>query len=309
MALIDFNKQRKEMADKEINTSSISPLEESYNATWGGAKPSTPSVTKAKTGEDITLIELSKISPFKNKRGRKQPFKINKDKIKAIKESAKDIGIITPIIVRPYENGYQILSGHHRFKVAEELKLSTIPCIVRNIADEDVEKYVIEANIQRLKLLPSEYGAILERYMEIRKDFDLTAEDIAVKFGISRKALYRYTNVAKLNERLQEQMDKGIINVDCADVFYTLSTDAQIKLADFIDEYPKTITNAIARDIMDILDNGTIEDFKDCFPIKEKKLYKNDLYNRVYGNVAFDMSEEDLDKLVEKLLHDYFANH
>ncbi len=214
MGKIDFNALKREKKAKEVNEPSLMATE--YNAIWG------------KSSEEVEDIPLKKIVPYSNKKGKKQPFKIRKQGVQEIMASAKDIGITTPLIVRKIDKDrYQIISGHHRFKAAENLKYETVPCIVRDIKDEDAEKLVMECNIQRHRMLPSEYAEIYSRYMDMRKNIELTVQEIADKFGISRNSVYRYANLAACDQSVIDAMDEDIINLLCVDKLYPLPAEKQ----------------------------------------------------------------------------------
>lgn len=257
-------------------------------------------VSKRMDGETVVKIDINKIHPFKGKKGKKQPFKIDKAKVLNIKDSAKEVGIITPLIVREFEGEYQILSGHHRHKAGLELGLTELPCIVRDVPDEEVEKYIMEANIQRVKLLPSEYGNIFERYMEYRKDLDVTAEEVASKFGVSRKSLYRYTNVIKCIEEIQDLFDADLINIDCVDVIFALSEEEQRELIEYISTLKKRLTLKALKEHLGL---------DEAKPVKKEfgnKLYK--AYAKKYNFTADNISEEDLDNVVDKALKEYITS-
>ena len=112
MGKIDFNSMLRDTKSKEVESNIPNALQESYEKQWGTQAP----VTKVASGETIVKVPIDKLKPFKDKKGRKQPFKIDKQKVASLVASMKDVGLITPLVVRPYEDGYQILSGHHRFK-------------------------------------------------------------------------------------------------------------------------------------------------------------------------------------------------
>lgn len=302
MGALDLNAMNEQREAQGVQGEDVSPLQQEYNKVWGGAVP----VTKKQSGEEVQQIALSQIKPFRNKKGKKQPFKINKEKIAQIKASAKDIGIITPIIVRPWlspegENCYQILSGHHRFKVAQELGYTTIACIVRNITDDECEKYVVEANIQRVRLLPTEYGSIFERYMDMRGDLDVTADEIAEKFGVSKKSLYRYMNVVKCSEDLQNLMDAETVSPDCADILCGLDSDKQAEVVAYVTESGKKLNlNGLKKYL-----NG--EGNKPKEKKYTNKKYKD--YSKRYGFTVENFSEEELDTVVDLALEQYFNEH
>jgi ParB family chromosome partitioning protein len=295
MGKIDFNALRREAEAKEVKGEENEVLQTAYEKVWG------------KNKETIENLAMNLISPFKNRKGKKQPFKLNKEKVNQIKASAKDIGIITPLIVRRNADGYQILSGHHRFQAAKELGLLTVPCVIREVSDEDADKYVIEANIQRIKLLPSEYGAIFDRYMEMRKDLDLTAEEISDKFGVSRKNMYRYLNVNKLIPELQELVDKDRINVDCPDLFITLTEEQQKDLSDVMERNDHKVTLTQAKKIVALFGDNAFNE-EAFLKIYEKAFtYKNKLYKELSKKYNITMSEDDLDNLVRDYLESVFA--
>ncbi|MGN1411882.1 MAG: ParB/RepB/Spo0J family partition protein [Oscillospiraceae bacterium] len=285
--------------DTQFNKDTPMDLVESYTSTWGS------------TTEKVEEISLNFLEPFELN-GSKQPFNINQDKINQIKLSAKDIGIITPLIVRKLENNrYQIVSGHHRFLVAKELGLLSVPCIVRNISDDVIYKYVTESNIQRVKVYPSEYGRIFLKYMEIRHDIDITAQEIADKFGLSKKTMYRYINVTKLIYELQNFTDNGLISLDAVDVISQFSKENQEVVCDYLTQTNKKIMVSLAKK-MDkfIKENGyiTISNILYLVQPKEKDKYKNKIYNILSKDYDLNYTEEELDNLVLKLLNNYFKD-
>ena len=103
--------------------------------------------------ESAMEIEISKIHPFKN-----HPFKVLDDeKMQDLVESVKINGVLTPVLLRMDENeDYEMVSGHRRMHAAQLAGLTTIPAIVRELSDDDAIVAMVDANIQREELLPSE---------------------------------------------------------------------------------------------------------------------------------------------------------
>ncbi len=283
--------------DTQFNENTPQGLVDSYTSTWGS------------TTEKVEEIPLTSLKLFELN-GSKQPFNINQEKIEQIKLSAKDIGIITPLIVRKVDDGYQIVSGHHRYLVAKELELLSVPCIVRSIPDEVVYKYVVESNIQRVRVYPSEYGQIFTRYMAVRQDVDMTAQEIAQKFGLSKKTMYRYINVTKLVSSLQRFVDDGLVSLDAVDVICQLAEDDQTVVCEYLEFTHRKILVALAKKIVQAVCDGE-HLTKDMVILladgKPKKKYKNRLYNTLAESYSIDCTERDLDKLVLKLLTEYFS--
>lgn len=299
MGKIDFNALKRQREQQEVDApdEDNSELSQAYQSVWGASK------------EKVEYIELNRLNMFSDSKGRQQPFKIDHDKVEQIKLSAADIGIITPLIVRKYEGDYQIISGHHRVIAAKELNILSIPCVVRSLDDEEAYKFVIESNIQRMKMLPSEYSDIFQRYMEKRKDIDMTAQEIADKFGISKKSMYRYINLGKLIRELQEYADSELLNIDSIDIICAFSEDNQRSVSEFIRNNQKKVTIALAKKMAAIVKNYG----KEKVPVwefnsllyKPKKSYKNKIYNNLANRYNIEYSEKELDEITERLLDDY----
>lgn len=304
MGKFDLNAKKKEREAKEATIPDVmedSPLAQAYQAVWGSDK------------ESVHYIELSKIVPFVDNEGKGQPFKLNPEKVEQIKFSARDIGIITPLIVRKRGEMYQIISGHHRYEAAKELELLSVPCLVRDVKDEEATLLVVESNIQRMKLCPSEYGAIFCIYLAKRKDMDMSVQEIAGKFGISKKTMYRYANVSKLIHSLQELFDNDTINLDCSDIFVKFSERKQECVAECIGNAGKHITMSVAIAMQTIADeisddDITTDDFNIVFAPKVKPAFKNKIYTSLAEkyNIS-DYTEKDLDNLVTELLEEHFS--
>lgn len=103
--------------------------------------------------EVVQEIDLLELHPFK-----KHPFQVRVDEemMKTV-ESIVEYGVLTPAIVRPRkQGGYEIISGHRRAKAADMAGLFSLPCIVRNLDDDAATIFMVDANLQRENILPSE---------------------------------------------------------------------------------------------------------------------------------------------------------
>lgn len=281
-----------------------SPLQEAYKSVWGSSY------------EKIENIELGSITHYSGSDGSVQPFRMNEDKITQIMASAADIGIVTPLIVRRTEgNKYQIISGHHRYEAAKKLELLSVPCVVRRITDDEAFQIVTESNIQRDKMLPSEYGRIFTVYMDKREDIGITYKEIADKFGISSKTLYRYVNVAKLIPELQNYVDCEKILLAAADIISGFSPDNQLSVLEYLERPDsRKITPAIAKQFAEIVKNYDgdavpVHEFSSLFIPKPKPKYKSSIYNNLSSRFDFEHSEKELDELAERLLAEYFSSN
>lgn len=300
MGKIDFTamkNSRKAIEDK-VEDNIPTELEESYSGVWGGM-------------EKITTIELSRLKPYRDKNGG-QPYKINPKKVEQIAASAEDIGIITPLRVRPKGEIYEVICGHHRLEAAKALGQISVPCIIRDYSDSEVFKILSESNIQRDKTLPSEYGKIFARYMELRNDDETTAGEIAAKFDVSKKTMYRYLDVNRLIPELQEMTDNGIINIGAVDYIAKLDTDVQNALYLALDEAKVKLSAALAKRVRSLVDsqNGLVEisDIVAVLTDREDKKAAVNTYENIRKKYNVTISDSELDELTKRLLDDYFKS-
>ena len=109
--------------------------------------------TSEKSMNQVVEIELEKLYPFKN-----HPFHVNDDeKMAETVESIKTYGVLTPALVRPRpDGGYEMISGHRRKRGCELCGKTTLPALVRNYTDDEAVIIMVDSNIQRENLLPSE---------------------------------------------------------------------------------------------------------------------------------------------------------
>lgn len=155
-----------------------------------------------KNKEKIENIDISLIDSFKN-----HPFKVvdNEDLI-SLKESIKINGILSPTIVRKKDDGrYEMLSGHRRKYACQSLGIDKIPCIIKELSNDEAIIYMVDSNLQREKILPSEKGFAYRMKLEALKHqgsrSDLTSVQVTQK---SKKQ----TSRAKIGEEVGESQDK-----------------------------------------------------------------------------------------------------
>lgn len=305
MAKIDFTamKNSRKAVEDQIEDNIPAELEESYTSVWGSNK------------ENIIYIETTRLIPFVDKYGNTQPFKLNEKKVSQIAASAKDIGIVTPLTVRAKGDLYEIIAGHHRLAAAQQIGQLKVPCIVRKYTDEEMYTVLAESNIQRDRTLPSEYGRIFARYMEIRESEDLTTEEIAAKFDISKKTMYRYINVNSLISELQDMTDSKIINIGAVDTISQLSEDEQTALAAVLDEEKVIFSAAMAKQLRTLSDNaeGELSEEDIRALLKPKKAVQKPAQRSISNAVVSkyfkpDTSDKDVEDTIAKALEMYFSH-
>lgn len=171
--------------------------------------------------EKIELICLDLIDGFPN-----HPFKVNEneDLIK-LEESIKLNGVLEPIIVRKKNNRYEIVSGHRRKKASELIGNTDIPCIVRNMSDDEATIYMVDSNMHREFILPSEKAKAYKMKLEAMKHQgvrnDLTsfpmgnkltsAELIGKEMGDSKNQVYRYIRLNYLIPEFLDMVDNSLL--------------------------------------------------------------------------------------------------
>lgn len=167
-------------------------------------------------------IDIRAIYPFEN-----HPFKVVDDeKMDELVDSIKAKGILTPVIVRPDDEGtYEMISGHRRLHAAERAGLTKIPAVVKEMTNDDAIIYMVDANIQREEILPSERAFSMKMKLEaIRRQgarTDLTSgrneqkldgvnsrDIIAKENGMSGTAVSRYIRLTELIDEILQLVDE-----------------------------------------------------------------------------------------------------
>ena len=199
-------------------------------------------------GEESSLeIDINRIQPFQN-----HPFKVVDDaKMDDLVNSIRQNGVLTPVLVRPTDDGgYEMISGHRRMHAAERAGLATIPAIIRELTDDDATIVMVEANSQREEILPSEKAfAYKMRYEAMKRQgsrSDLTSpqvgtnfradEELAKEVGESKNQVYRFIRLTDLIPELLEMVDtKKMPLVTAVDISY-MDQKVQQYLYEYIKE-------------------------------------------------------------------------
>ena len=212
--------------------------------------------------EKVEEIDISKISNFPD-----HPFKVvNDDKMEDMVKSVKQYGVILPVIVRPKEDGtYEMISGHRRKMACELAGMKQIRCIVRNLTDDEATILMVDSNIQREEILPSEkafaYKMKLEAMKHQGKRIDLeenttsdpmgwkleSANKLGTEVGESMTNLRRYIRLTYLIPELLEQVDlKRIAFRPAVELSYLSEENQYVVLNIFeFDEVTPSLSQAI----------------------------------------------------------------
>ena len=268
--------------------------------------------------ESAMEIEIDKIKSFAG-----HPFKvIDDEKMQDLIESISESGVLTPVLIRPDRNdGYEMISGHRRMHAAQKAGLITIPAIVREMTDDEAVIAMVDANIQREELLPSEKAFAYKMKLEAMKRqgsrTDLTLsqnetklrsdEILSKQVGESRAQVQRYIRLTELIPDLLELVDKKRLNFTIAvDISY-IPQDVQKWIYEYICDNGFIKPNQIAA-LRNYLGQGSVTQslmisiLNSHIPVKApaRKVTLNE--KKLTKYFPKNYSSEDMEKVIESLL-------
>ena len=186
-----------------------------------GIKKETETIEK--TG-GVTEIGLDKI-----KQGKYQPrTDFNDVSQKELISSIKEKGVIQPILVRPSDEGYELIAGERRFRAARALGLENIPAIIKTVSNEEALELSLIENIQREELNPVEEAKAYKRLID---EFELTQEMVGEKVGKDRTSIANSLRLLNLPLDIQDKLISGEISVGHAKVILGLENPSDQKIA------------------------------------------------------------------------------
>ena len=190
--------------------------------------------------EFISQLPPDKLSPFA-----KHPYRVREDAaMDELVESVRTHGILTPLLVRPKGEGYELVSGHRRRLAAQKLGLPTVPVLVREMTDDEAVILMVDSNLQRENLLPSEKAFAYKMKLEAMKHQGkatsgqlvqkLSVEKVADEANENYKTVQRYIRLTNLVPPLLQMVDDGRIAFSPAVELSYLTRDEQAELWDLI---------------------------------------------------------------------------
>ena len=234
-------------------------------------------------------LEVKAIYPFEN-----HPFKVLDDeKMDELVESIKTNGVLTPILVRPDDEGtYEMISGHRRLFAAKQIGLAVIPATIKEMTDDEATIAMVDSNIQREEILPSEKAfAYKLRYEAMRRTAGRPSSknasqvgtnlrsdaELANQVGESRNQIHRYIRLTELKTELLDMVDDGRIALNTGvDISY-IKEEVQEWLYDYVKDNGviKSVQIAELRKRLDynedIAQIEMIQILNDCLPGKATK--------------------------------------
>lgn len=191
--------------------------------------------------EFISQLPPDKLSPFA-----KHPYRVREDAaMDELVESIRVHGILSPLLARPKGEGYELVSGHRRRLAAQKLGLSTVPVLVREMTDDEAVILMVDSNLQRENLLPSEKAFAYKMKLEAMKHQgkstsckvctkSRTDEMIGKHESVSARTIQNYIRLTNLVPPLLQMVDDGRIAFSPAVELSYLTRDEQAELWDLI---------------------------------------------------------------------------
>ena len=270
--------------------------------------------------ENTSLFLLSNIKPMEN-----HPFQVRDDEeMAALVESIRQFGVLNPIIVR-IQNGYgakyEIVSGHRRYEACKRLNKYDIPVIVRDMTDGEAILAMVDCNLQRERILPSERAMAYKMKLDVLKRqgkrTDLTSEQVAPKLSTeiiaeqentSKDTIKRYIRLTHLVKPLLKLVDEDRMGLTIAEKLSYLTENEQLSLAELIEDMGMNPTLSQATKMKEKsakqkLDADTMFEILDQPKPNQKETLKLDLYKlrTIFPNCL----PKDMEKAIYQILLDW----
>ena len=268
--------------------------------------------------EKIEKLELSLLDTFKN-----HPFKvINNDDLSKLKESINVNGVLEPIIVRKKDDRYEIISGHRRKYASELLGLKTIPCIIRDMTDDEATIYMVDSNMHRETILPSEkakaYKMKLDALSHQGKSLGQlvpkqdSRDKVGEEAGESGRQVNRFIRLNELIPELLDKVDNKEIAFNPAVEISYLTKSEQEMLLEAMDYSDATPSHAQTIILKKLSQDGKLTNEKIMDMMSEEKpnqkskikISEDKLRSAIPKSVRVDNYEDFIFKAI-----DYYSKH
>lgn len=287
-------------------------------------------------GKDIKLNSFDSLFGNENRNGvtevaiaalvdfEKHPFKVvNDEKMVDMIESIKEYGVLTPIIVRQKGDKYQVISGHRRKFACEQLGLNKIPAIIKELDDDEAAIMMVDSNIQREEILPSEKafaykikadalkrkagrpqknGGQVDPDLKGKKSIDILAEEV----GESQKQIKRYIRLTFLIKELLEMVDNKKLPFNTAVELSFLTEQEQQMLYSIISGYGKVPSLKQAMNIKELSREGKFDEKVLEMILDETKEIKVNITNKkIQKYFPEGYTSQQMEEVIYKLLEDW----
>lgn len=271
---------------------------------------------ESRNSEEIKPIPLSELKPFEE-----QPFKVLlDDSMDELVESIQQNGVLSPIIARPHKDGgYEILSGHRRAKACELAGKTEVPVVIKNLDDDTATILLVDSNLQRENILPSEKAFAYQLKLEAMKRqgarTDLTSSQIGTKLRAdeklatqareSRNQIQRYIRLTNLIDPILEMVDNKQIAMNAAVEISYLGSKEQTDVLKTIESEEITPSIEQAKKLRRFSDNGRLNNdvvlsiMQEQKPKKIKVVFKEDKLRKYFPK---NFTQKQMEETMEKLL-------
>ena len=273
--------------------------------------------------ENIKEVELSKLLPFPD-----HPFRVLEDEsMREMAESIREYGVLMPLVVRPVEEGqYEIISGHRRKYACEMIGMETVPVIVRELDRDASIIMMVDSNLQRENILPSERAAAYKMKLEAIKrqgqrsdltcgqvdhklDESKSRDKIAEETGESGRQVQRYIRLTELSPELQQMVDEKRIAMTPAVEISYLKPEEQKLLVETIESEQATPSLSQAKRMKQMSREGTLTDDTMLSVMSEqKKPEKNEIvlpYDALAKFFPKNYTPHQMERMIYKLLENW----
>ena len=278
---------------------------DSFDDLFGASAVENPNQT-----EQVVEVSLDELHTFKN-----HPFRVLDDtKMEETVESIKKYGVLMPGIARPRkEGGYEIIAGHRRKRGSELAGKDTMPVFIRNYTDDEAVVIMVDSNIQREDILPSEKAkAYAMKYEALKhqgkRDGGSTFETIGEPAGESAKTVQRYIRLAGLLDELLDMVDKKQLGfIPGVDIAY-LTKEQQYWVFEILSTASSCVTKEQAASLKeygksDELTKAVVELILCKERTKEKKItIKQDRIRKYFPE---DFSNQEIEDVIYQLLEEW----
>lgn len=226
---------------------------------------------KGRKAQEIVPMDIKELKPYAE-----QPFKVlldnNMDELCA---SIEQYGVLSPIIVRPHSEGvYEVLSGHRRMKACELLGIEEVPVVVKELDDDTAAILLVDSNLQRENILPSEKAFAYKLKMEALKHQGKSLETTSRQFvgksetadyvgkesGDSGRQVQRYIRLTNLIDPLLEMIDKNEMAMSAGVELSYLASRDQAKVYKIVERESTAPSIAQAAKLRKTAENGELDD-------------------------------------------------
>ena len=254
--------------------------------------------------EGTKELDINLLREFKN-----HPFKVLDDeRMNELVSSIRERGILSPILVRKKYNFYEVISGHRRKRAAEIIGLEKVPVIIKELTDDDATIIMVDSNIQREKILPSEKAFAFKMKMDaishMGKRGDRSREIVGEDNGLGGRQVTRYVKLTNLIAELLDMVDQKKLTITLAVKIADLSEEKQKEVLNYInqgysinDEQIKRIREMNKENkeqISDVVENINSK------PRKKKKVILPE--NKLEKYFPKDYSKKDMEEIIYQLL-------